>query len=177
MRLAELRVRYRDSHPLVQEQLRKIEALEKREAETQNSQSSQSANPQVAAPAPTDFDRMESNPEILRLQLRQAEKALVETNAKFESGVATDQVRRDAATAVALLQARIAGDRVQFARVNLTAAEDRLQQWITARFAAGLATTADRDAARTEIEIFRVRLREAEARTAGGTPTAAPGGK
>jgi hypothetical protein len=177
MRLAELRVRYRDSHPLVQEQLRKIEALEKREAETQNSQSSQSANPQVAAPAPTDFDRMESNPEILRLQLRQAEKALVETNAKFESGIATDQVRRDAATAVALLQARIAGDRVQFARVNLTAAEDRLQQWITARFAAGLATTADRDAARTEIEIFRVRLREAEARTAGGTPTAAPGGK
>jgi hypothetical protein len=177
MRLAELRVGYLDKHPLVQEQMRTVAALEKREAETRSSQSNQLETPQAPMPAPTDFDRMESNPEVLRLQLQQAEKALVETNAKFESGVATDQVRRDAATAVALLQARIAGDRVQFARVNLAAAEDRLQQWINARFAAGLATTADRDAARTEIAIFRVRLREAEARAAQDAPTAAPGGK
>jgi serine/threonine protein kinase len=176
MRLAELRQRYADKHPLMQEQLRKIEALEKREAETQNSQSNPSANLQAAAPAPNDFDKMENNPEILRLQLQQAEKALAETEARFQAGLSSDGARRSAKTVVALLQAKLAGDRVQFARIELNLATDGLKDTLR-RVQAGMASNTEREAASTAVEIARIRLREAEAQAAPGAPSAAPGGK
>jgi len=158
-----------------------------REAETRTAQSAPTADPRETADrgtvprdelaaAPTDFDAMESNPEILRLQLQQAEKALTLIRARYETGTADDEAVRDAKTAVGLLQTKLAGDRVQFARLKLVAAEDRLKM-IGARFQAGVATTADRNAAQTDFEIARIHLREAESRAAQGTPTAAPGGK
>jgi hypothetical protein len=132
----------------------------------------------VVAPTvpPTDFDRVDGNPQILRLQLQQAEKVLALIQARYEVGTADDGTVRLAKTEVALLQAKLAGDRVQFARVNLAAAEDDLNGAV-ARLQAGLATTANRDAAQSGVEIARERLREAEARAAQDAPTAAPAGK
>jgi len=62
---------------------------------------------------------------------------------------------------------------VLFARLELAPAEDRLKRTVT-RFQVGVATAAEREAAQTDVEIARIRLREAEARAAQSAPTAAP---
>lgn len=136
----------------------------------------------VAAPSPKitpglspDFDRMEGNPEILRISLQQAENAVIQIEARHRAGLVTNQDVNEARADVSLLQARLAGDRLKFARVQLATAEARLQI-ASARYDAGITDSAERENAKAEWEIAKVRLREAEnpaqqAARAGDGPT------
>jgi len=110
---------------------------------------------------PSDFDRMEGNPEILRILLQQAENAVIQIEARHRAGLVTNQDVNEARANVSLLQARVAGDRLKFARVQLATAEARLQIAST-RYDTGLTDSAERESAKAEWEIAKVRLREAE---------------
>lgn len=118
---------------------------------------------------PTDFDRMESNPASLRLRIQLAETAIVDLESRFDAGLGTNLEMLEARNELRLLQAKLAGDRVQFARVQLWTAEARLRH-AAAQFDVGLSTAAARDTARVEVEIARTRLAEAQAATRPRAP-------
>jgi hypothetical protein len=105
----------------------------------------------------TDFDVMESNPEILRLQLRQAEREKDDAHARRSVGVASDAEVLNANERVDLLRARLAGDRRKFAQVKIETAMRRLDA-ITARHQAGIARDVDVQRAALELEVAQARL-------------------
>jgi len=153
--LAVLRNRYTDAHPAVAAQLARVRALA-----AAGGTSAAPTGP-TASP-PTDFDRMESNPEILRLRLQQAENARANIEAQYQAGVVDTAARDEARTAVTLLQARLANDRVRFATAALDCARRRRER-IEERFNVGLADSSARDEAATDLKIAEIRLREAKA--------------
>ena len=110
-----------------------------------------------------DFDSMESNPEILRIQIRQADIERSEVLQRMNLGAASRADLQRAEARAELFRAKLDNSRARFARVKLTAAEQWLDE-VTARFRAGLASGAEVQLAKDDVEIERARLRDAEAR-------------
>jgi hypothetical protein len=128
---------------------------------------------QSLARAPTDFDAMESDPEILRIQLRHAELEHADALAKRSVGVATDADVRQAVERIELFRAKLDNDPVRFARAKYTAAAQRLEQ-AKARYRVGRASGVDVSAAEQDVEIARVKLRAAEAKSSQAPAEAPP---
>ena len=130
-------------------------------------------------PEPTAFDRMESDPRILRERLMLAEANLQTTRAKFDAGLGTRADVLNAERAATQFKMKLAGDRLGFARSEVEIAGKLLQQ-IAAQFASGVATAADRRTAEAELRIAEIQLGDEESRqnslpaTAGVPAATAP---
>jgi hypothetical protein len=115
--------------------------------------------------ANASFDLVEGNPEILLLMIRTANTALAEAKARFDAGLVSGQELQYLHLKLDLLQSRLAGNRIAFARVAHAAAEQRFTEAKT-KYDFGVATQRTLDEVRSEMDISAIRLREAEARTA-----------
>ena len=114
---------------------------------------------------PTEFDAMESNPEILRERLQLAEADLKLVRARFDAGLGMNETVRLAEQKVVRLKAKLRGDRLAFAKGDVEVAQKHFEE-IAVRRAAGIATDQDRLAAQTELRIAEIRLRDEESRGA-----------
>jgi hypothetical protein len=128
---------------------------------------------QDLARGPTDFEAMESDPEILRIQLRHAELEHADIVAKRSVGVATDVDVQQAAERIELFRAKLDNDPVRFARAKYTATAQRLEH-VKTRYNAGRASGIEVSAAEQDAEIARVKLRAAEAKSQQAPAEAVP---
>lgn len=114
-----------------------------------------------------NFDSLDANPEILRLQIQQAETQLAATQQRQNLGSATAVDVAEATDLIALLQARMAGDRIRFAQIRVKAAERRVEA-ATAFFNAGALRRSEVEDAIAELALEKARLNDEEARTPQG---------
>ena len=114
--------------------------------------------------ANANFDTMESNPEILRLQLVIKRQRLAEAESRFNVGLVTANNLQLARDNVALTEAKLAGDRLVFARIAVAAAE-RTYLEAKARSEAGLITPLMLAEAQLSLDSARIRQQQAESQT------------
>jgi serine/threonine protein kinase len=126
------------------------------------------ATPPVAQSAPADSD-----PEVLKIQLRSAEHDLLQKQQAFNAGMISEADFDAAHDKVALLIARLSGDPVQIANATLQAAQ-RQFDLIFKLHESRLLTDSDFYKARDEVAIARVKLREAEANAASSKAASSP---
>ncbi|MEO6569503.1 MAG: TolC family protein, partial [Opitutaceae bacterium] len=112
---------------------------------------------------PTEFDTMESDPEILRERLRLAERQLELQRARFDSGLSTSRLLLEAQREVARLKAKLADDRVGFAKWDYELTRKQLEE-NSSRRSAGLLTDQEVLAAEAEFRIAEIRLHQEETR-------------
>jgi Protein kinase domain len=119
----------------------------------------------------TEFDALESDPQILHERLRLAEANLQIARAKFDAGLNRTNEVLAAEQKVTRLKAKLAGDRLGFAQGDVAVAKKNFAE-ITARRSAGLATDEDFLTAESELRIAEIRLSQEEARAAQSTSVA-----
>ncbi|MGD0093458.1 MAG: hypothetical protein ABSE73_26390, partial [Planctomycetota bacterium] len=134
-------------------------AAPKMPAEERGTQKRPAGAPVPAVPKPAKGQ--DALLELLRVQLRQAEDAVLVAEAREKAGQITQgdvQVEKDN---VEILKAQIAGDALQAARLGLASAERQLK-FAKIKFDRGLIDNTEYQVAKNAVELRQVKLRLAE---------------
>ncbi len=110
----------------------------------------------------------ETNAEILKIQLEQAEKELTLTEQRYKTGVGVAGEFYAAQDEVALLKAELGGDPVEIAKVNLAAAQRRMEN-AEMLYRLGITGSSDCETAKTEFAIAKAKWDEATKDRTGGS--------
>jgi multidrug resistance efflux pump len=133
-----------------------------REAEGAGAKAAPPASPSVA-----------ENREVLTLELQQAQAEADRMETAFKANAVSISDFDAAKDKVEILQAELAGDAVQVARINLAAAQRQLER-ATPLYRTGAMTAEEYEKAKSDVAIAEAKLREAEsARGASATPSPA----
>jgi predicted Ser/Thr protein kinase len=111
--------------------------------------------------ADASFDLMESDPEILRLQLATKRQRLVEAQIRATSGQLAPNALQLYQDSVTLVEAKLAGDRVTFARTAYDAANRTLRETMQ-RFDVGMVTMRNLNEAQLAVDSASIRLQKAQ---------------
>jgi outer membrane protein TolC len=106
----------------------------------------------------------ETNAEILKIQLEQAEKELALTEQRYKAGMVPGEEFYTAQDKVAWLKAELGGDPVEIAKVNLAAAQRRMKN-SEMLYREGMTGSSDYEAAKTEFAIAKAKWDEANAQS------------
>jgi outer membrane protein TolC len=104
---------------------------------------------------------MESDPEILRLQLVTKRQRLEEAQIRATSGQLAPNALQLYRDSVTLAEAKLAGDRITFARTAYAAAERTLRETIQ-RFDLGMVTMRNLNEAQLAVDSASIRLQKAQ---------------
>jgi serine/threonine protein kinase len=115
----------------------------------------------LAAP-PAGMLAMERNPDVLRIQLRQAEAEAVRQKSRYDTGVIPFLDFLAAQEKADVLKAELDGDEVKVAQVRLEAAQ-RIWQIVSQQAKAGMVTLSEAAAAQAEVEVREAELKAAQA--------------
>ena len=108
---------------------------------------------------------MENDPDVLRELLRLAESDLKLVKARFDAGLSTSLLVLNAERKVARIKAKLAGDRLGFARSDVEYAQKYFDE-VRSKVSSGIATDADLRTAEADVRIAQIRvLRETRAQT------------